>query len=88
MSGNGKKASRFDSDEFCRGFIDFYNSIEFEKYMKPYLLELIELSRDALEHTEDAKPLQERIRTARHILLKGESLVNERKLLASSHKDS
>ena len=74
MSDSGKRPSVFDSDEFCNGFIRFYESVDFEKYMKPFLGELIEAHRDALEKADDAKAWQNRLKAIRGIEFMAESL--------------
>jgi hypothetical protein len=71
---DGKKPSIFDNDEFCNGFIMFYESADFEKYMKPFLSEMIEAHRDALEKADDAKAWQNRLKAVRGIEFMAEAL--------------
>lgn len=69
-----KPKSVFDNPSFVNGFIDFYESLAFETYMKPFLKEIIELHRDRLETAENAKHFQDRLLVVRQIAQKAESL--------------
>jgi len=59
--------SIFDNDEFQRGFVEFYASESFEKYMVPFLNELVERHRTALETADDAKGWQAKLKAIRFI---------------------
>jgi hypothetical protein len=84
MSNDGKKPSIFDNDEFCNGFVMFYESADFEKYMKPFLGELIEVHRDALEKADDAKAWQNRLKAIRGIEFMAEALrISKRERIAA-----
>jgi hypothetical protein len=69
-----KPKSVFDNHEFVNGFIDFYESEQFERYMVPFLHELIEICRDRLETTENPKHFQDRLGAIRMIAEKANSL--------------
>lgn len=59
--------SIFDNDEFTNGFIRFYDSTDFQKYMTPFLNQLIEAHRNSLEKADDAKSWQNRLKAVRYI---------------------
>lgn len=62
-----RDSSIFDNDEFQRGFIEFYASNDFQKYMAPFLGELVEKHRTALETADDAKAWQAKLKAVRFI---------------------
>ncbi len=62
------KTSIFENDEFTRGFIEFYGSQDFERYMVPFFKEMIEVHRDKLETTKDAPEWQAKLKAIRFIM--------------------
>ena len=64
---DGKSQSVFDSPDFCNGFINFASSEQYEKYMEPFLNELIEAHRTKLESVEDFKDWQSRLKAIRFV---------------------
>jgi uncharacterized protein YeaO (DUF488 family) len=66
--------SIFDNGEFVRNFVEHQTSVEFEKYTKRYLNELLDTYRTKLEKAEDVKPLQAKIELLRMILNKADVL--------------
>lgn len=63
----GRDASVFDSPDFCNGFINFAASSQYEKYMEPFLNELIEMHRDKLETAKDFEDWQSRLKAIRYV---------------------
>jgi hypothetical protein len=59
--------SLFDNDEFQRGFIAFWESEQSQKYLHPFLAELIDRHRTSLETADDAKQWQARLKAVRYI---------------------
>ena len=82
MATNDKPKSVFDNHEFVNGFIDFYESHLFEKYMIPFMNELIESYRDRLEITQDCLAIQNRVAVVRMILRMGDTLKTNKKAIA------
>lgn len=79
MATNDKPKSVFDNHEFVNGFIDFYESHLFEKYMVPFMQELIESYRDRLEITQNCLAIQNRIAVVRMIQRMGDTLKKNKK---------
>jgi hypothetical protein len=80
-----KPSSVFDNHEFVNGFIDFYESPMFEKYMVPFMAELIESYRDRLETTKEAPAIQNRIAVVRMMLGMGDTLKRNKKAIAEAN---
>jgi hypothetical protein len=80
-----KPSSVFDNHEFVNGFIDFYESPMFEKYMVPFMAELIESYRDRLETTKEATAIQNRIAVVRMMLGMGDTLKRNKKAIAEAN---
>lgn len=78
----------FNNSDFINGFIDFYQSQDFEKYMVPFLNELIETHRDKLESTDEAKVIQGRIKAIRFIKGMGAMLTVRKKDLIADGRQS
>lgn len=70
--------SVFDNEQFCNGFVEFYESAQFEKYMKPFLAELVEMHRDKLESSEKPEKWQHRLQSVRFIMTRAEMLKREK----------
>jgi hypothetical protein len=68
------RESIFANTEFCNGFIDFCESEKYEKYMVPFLSEMIDELRDKLEGTDDVARDQGRIESVRKIAEKASFL--------------
>ena len=57
----------FDNEEFGNGFIEFCASEQYQKYMKPFLRELIDVCRSKLEVTDEFVKWQARLSAIRQI---------------------
>jgi hypothetical protein len=57
----------FDNPDFVNGFIEFYDSADFKRYMEPFLNEMIEGHRDKLEGAVDPVAWQNRLKSIRYI---------------------
>ncbi len=80
--------SIFENDEFTRGFIEFYGSQDFEKYMVPFLAEVVEAHRDKLETTDDPKSWQGRLKAVRFIMDQAEiQKINRQERVNASMSD-
>lgn len=82
-----KPTSIFDNDQFVNGFIDFYGSVQFEKYMIPFLSELIEDYRDKLESSSEPCKIQNKLSAVRTIASKAEMLKLEKAMKAKEVSD-
>lgn len=74
-------SSVFDNREFSAGFIEFYESDIFEKYMVPFLKEYSNSMRDRLEtaSVHEVVELQGRIKAIKMILFRASALRQEKK---------
>ena len=68
----------FESTGFSNGFIEFVDSNEYQKYMKPFLREQIELCRTKLETTGDFVVWQSRLAALRQIDNMADTLKREK----------
>lgn len=70
------KTSVFSNREFTDGFIQFCDSVEYQKYMTPFLDEMIENTRDILEKTTEPVKLQNHLAILRRIKDQRDMLVS------------
>ena len=80
---DGKPVSVFDNSEFCNGFLQFATSEQYEKYMVPFLNELIETHRDKLESVKDCADWQSRLKAIRFVKDAPEMIRMSKQQLAS-----
>lgn len=83
-----KPLSVFDNEQFVNGFIEFYASAQFEKYMLPFLKELIETHRDRLEGAADPVKWQNRLQSIRYIANMADILKVDKSMKAREQSES
>ncbi len=77
----------FESSEFCNGFVEFCDSAEYQKYMKPFLSESIEVCRTKLETTDEHVKYQSRLSALRLIDNMANRIKFEKQIKADEAKE-